>query len=79
MTTNRLLLCICALSAPIWARAQTSVWQPSPGHTQVQIWPGRVPDAQPVAGPEDAISYRVPGVGLSPRSGAYPASPRPTP
>ena len=32
--------------------AQTNVWQPSPGHTQVPIWPGTAPDAQPVAGPE---------------------------
>lgn len=34
--------------------AQTFVWQPSPGHTQVPIWPGAVPDPQPVAGPEVA-------------------------
>jgi len=34
-------------------RAQTSSWQPSPGHTQVPIWPDLVPDAQPAAGPED--------------------------
>jgi acetyl esterase/lipase len=34
--------------------AQTPSWQPSPGHTQVPIWPGAVPDAQPVAGPEYA-------------------------
>ena len=34
------------------ASAQTSVWQPSPGHTQVQIWPGAAPDAQPVPGLE---------------------------
>ena len=27
-------------------------WQPSAGHMQVQIWPGAVPDAQPVPGPE---------------------------
>ena len=27
--------------------AQTNVWQPSPGHAQVPIWPGAVPDAQP--------------------------------
>jgi hypothetical protein len=33
--------------------AQTSSWQPSPGHTQVPIWPDLVPDAQPAAGPED--------------------------
>jgi len=34
--------------------AQTPDWQPSPGHTQVPIWPGAVPDPQPVPGPEDA-------------------------
>jgi acetyl esterase/lipase len=27
-------------------------WQPSPGHTQVPIWPGIAPDSQPVTGPE---------------------------
>lgn len=32
--------------------AQTNNWQPSPGHTQLPIWPGAVPDAQPVPGPE---------------------------
>ena len=35
-------------------RAQKPVWQPSPGHTQVPIWPGAVPDARHVAGPEAA-------------------------
>lgn len=36
--------------------AQTTGWQPSPGHTQVAIWPGVVPDAAAVvaAGPETA-------------------------
>ncbi len=33
-------------------RAQTNVWQPSPGYTQIPIWPGAAPDAQPVPGPE---------------------------
>jgi acetyl esterase/lipase len=32
--------------------AQMPGWQPSPGHTQVPIWPGAVPDAKPVPGPE---------------------------
>ena len=32
--------------------AQMAVWQPSPGHTQIPIWPGAAPDPQPVAGPE---------------------------
>ncbi|HZZ42066.1 MAG TPA: alpha/beta hydrolase [Tepidisphaeraceae bacterium] len=34
------------------ASGQTSVWQPSLGHVQVRIWPGRVPDALPVLGEE---------------------------
>jgi acetyl esterase/lipase len=125
--------------------SHTSIWQPSAGHTQIPLWPGAVPDAQPVAGPEVAttaeslvagkpwtsvgkvaqptmtiyspggnntgaavlvfpgggywilaidlegtevcdwltskgitcalLKYRVPGQGLSPRSGAYPKSP----
>lgn len=33
-------------------RAQTKVWQPSPGHTQVPIWPGTPPDTQRLPGPE---------------------------
>ena len=32
--------------------AQTPAWQPSPGHTQVPIWPGAAPDARPVKGQE---------------------------
>jgi acetyl esterase/lipase len=36
--------------------AQQTGWQPSPGHRQVLIWPGAVPDAQPVAGPEVATT-----------------------
>ena len=31
--------------------AQTP-WQPSTGHTQIPIWPGVIPDAQPVKGAE---------------------------
>ena len=32
--------------------AQASVWQPSTGPTQIPIWPGTIPDARPVNGPE---------------------------
>jgi acetyl esterase/lipase len=35
-------------------RAQTSAWQPSPGHSQLPIWPGAAPDARPATGPEIA-------------------------
>jgi len=36
--------------------AQKAAWQPSPRHTQVQIWPGKPPDVQPVKGPEIATT-----------------------
>jgi acetyl esterase/lipase len=34
------------------AQAQDAGWQPSPGHTQIPLWPGTPPDAQPSSGPE---------------------------
>jgi acetyl esterase/lipase len=43
---------LCIASAFSSLNAQTPAWQPSPGHTQVPIWPGAVPDARPVTGPE---------------------------
>ncbi len=45
-----------ALAAPAALAAQAHPWQPAPGHTQVPIWPGTPPDAQPVAGPEQAVT-----------------------
>ena len=44
-----------SLACGVGLNAQTPapVWQPSSGHTQVPIWPGEPPDAQPVAGPEE--------------------------
>jgi acetyl esterase/lipase len=36
--------------------AQAPVWQPSPGQVQVRIWPGAVPNARPVTGPETVIT-----------------------
>ena len=49
-----LLFAFCFVFAFGGLSAQTPVWQPSPGHTQVPIWPGMAPDAQPVAGPEES-------------------------
>jgi len=40
------LIALCVVFALGSLRAQTPVWQPSPGHTQVPIWPGTPPDAQ---------------------------------
>jgi len=56
--TRPLLLAVCvvfmfALSGP---SSQKFDWQPSPGHTQVPIWPGKAPDPQPVKEPEFALS-----------------------
>jgi acetyl esterase/lipase len=50
--TKTLLFALCVLSSFGNLRAQKPVWQPSPGHTQIPIWPGAVPDSQPTAGPE---------------------------
>jgi acetyl esterase/lipase len=49
-----LIFTLCMAFASGGLHAQTFVWQPSPGHTQLPIWPGEVPDAQAVAGPEVA-------------------------
>jgi hypothetical protein len=51
-----LILTLCLVFASISLFAQKPVWQPSPGHTQVPIWPAAAPDAQPAAGPEDAAA-----------------------
>src|SRR5271155_4718075 len=48
-----LIFAFSIVSASGSLSAQTPSWQPSPGHTQVPIWPGAVPDAQPAPGPED--------------------------
>jgi len=49
-----LIFALCVVSAFGGLSAQQTAWQPSPGHTQVPIWPEAVPDPQPVAGPEAA-------------------------
>jgi acetyl esterase/lipase len=51
-----LLFAVCSVLASCGLIAQTRVWQPSPGYTQVLIWPGPAPDAQHVAGPELAAT-----------------------
>src|SRR2546429_1172732 len=54
--TAKILIVTCIVFACGSLSAQTNVWQPSPGHTQVPIWPGAVPDAQLVPGPEAVLS-----------------------
>lgn len=43
---------VCLLFGATALCAVAPVWQPAPGHTQVPLWPGKVPDAQPMPGPE---------------------------
>jgi acetyl esterase/lipase len=54
--TSKILLLIGIVLACGRLNAQTNVWQPRPGHVQMQIWPGAVPDVQPVPGPEAVLS-----------------------
>lgn len=49
---KRWAIALCLLAVCGSAHAQTMVWQPTAGHTQLPLWPGAVPDAQPVPGPE---------------------------
>ena len=51
-----LLFALCAAFAFGGLSAQQTGWQPSPGHTQLPIWPGAAPDAQAVAGPENTAT-----------------------
>src|ERR1700736_5905507 len=53
MVMRSLIFALCVVFAFGGVSAQQTTWQPSPGHTQVPIWPGVVPDAQPVADPEN--------------------------
>jgi acetyl esterase/lipase len=49
-----LIVALCVLGFLCKAQARTDVWQPSPGHTQMAIWPAGAPDAKPVPGSEFA-------------------------
>lgn len=53
---KRFLLWLYVVFASSSLNAQTSVWQPSPGHAQLPIWPGKIPDARQVSGAETATT-----------------------
>ena len=53
---RRLLLAVWFVFAVGGLRAQTADWQPSPGHTQIAIWPGTPPDALPTTGQEQTVT-----------------------
>ena len=45
-------LVLGAFLAATSMHVQAAVWQPTPGHTQLPLWPGTAPDARAVKGPE---------------------------
>jgi len=51
-----LIFAFCVVFAFGDLRVQTDVWQPSPGQTQIPIWPGAAPDAEAVPGPESCAT-----------------------
>jgi hypothetical protein len=60
-----LLFAVCFVFACASLLAQRPGWQPSPGHTQVPVWPGNVPDAEfgPTANTETAVTAKSPVAG----------------
>ena len=56
MKMRHLAAAFCLVFAFGTLSAQTNTWRPSPGNTQVPIWPGAIPDAQPVPGAEAVLS-----------------------
>jgi len=50
------LLCLLAWCGG--ASAHAHVWEPSAGHAQIAIWPGKAPDARPMPGPETASASK---------------------
>jgi acetyl esterase/lipase len=47
-----MMLAICMTCALGALQSRAAVWQPPPGHRQIPIWPGAVPDAAPITKPE---------------------------
>jgi acetyl esterase/lipase len=55
----KVCLCVlCLLAAYGCMQAYAKVWQPSAGHIQTPIWPGKAPDGQPTPGPEYTLTGR---------------------
>jgi hypothetical protein len=48
----KVIVCgLCVLAAFECMQAQAKVWQPSAGHAQILVWPGKPPDALPPRDP----------------------------
>jgi len=51
------------------AHANTTTWQPTPGHTQIPLWPGTPPGAVPMPGPEQVWVNAKALIGGKPMTG----------
>lgn len=52
MPRSLLVFALSAVFAVTGEQALADIWQPSPGHTQIPIWPGTPPDSAPMPGQE---------------------------
>lgn len=52
----RLRLLLVTLAAPASLAAQATAWQPAPGHEQLPLWPGPLPNATRAAVPAESVS-----------------------
>lgn len=57
-----MIFALFAVFASAGLAAQPTVWQPATGHTQIPIWPGAAPNAQPVPGAETETDGAVTNV-----------------
>jgi acetyl esterase/lipase len=59
LRTNRALFLVASalltMAHAANAQKQLPPWQPSPGHTQIPIWPGKAPDSVVYDGPEYSV------------------------
>jgi acetyl esterase/lipase len=51
-----MVFALCAAIMLGSGQAPAEIWQPSPGHVQIPIWPKAPPDEQPVPGPEYVVT-----------------------
>lgn len=66
MMTKSFTLVVSIILALGNMNAQAYSWQPSPGHTQIAIWPKVMPDVRPITEPEDAKTVDDPLVAGKP-------------
>jgi len=49
---------LCLFAASSFANVYAAAWQPENGYTQLPIWPGAIPNANPIPGPEEEVTLQ---------------------